>query len=359
MTFVLPSLRPTLTEPPSPGVIGARLFSPPPDSRRIGWIVDAGRDFPSAIRKQLLALDTWLTIRETPERLTTRGWNSYGPGDHREFKYLTPKKRLQADDLISSGLLVAKTVHLICSPARAQMVCYELRGGLDDRFPSSRTRFIWEPVPDLCTPEHRVEMYKTLKLMHVISPNHAELAGFYGIEDPIDINTPDTIVSLATKLVTAGIGPNGTGAVIVRCGKMGCLVSSRKRMNVWLPAYYQPEGEERQGNSDEDNDTNNGNKNKSSSPNAKDGDKSHPKVVDPTGGGNAFIGGLAIGLVRSGGNFVLAAAMGTVAASFAIEQIGIPTLSKKDGQELWNGVEVQGRLEEYRKKVEGMGIGLG
>lgn len=337
-------------------MIGARLFSPPPLSRNIGWIVDAGRDFPSAIRKQLLALDTWLNIRETPERLTTRGWNSYGPEDHREFKYLTPKKRLEADDLISAGLLVAKTVHLICSPARAQMVCYELRGVLDDRFPSSRTRFIWEPVPDLCTPEHRVEMYKTLKLMHVISPNHTELAGFYGIEDPIDISTPDTIVSLATKLVTAGIGPSGAGAVIVRCGKMGCLVSSRKRMNVWLPAYYQPEDEGTKENGDKGDDTKDG---KSSSPRAKDGGKSHPKVVDPTGGGNSFIGGLAIGLVRSGGNFVQAAAMGTVAASFAIEQIGIPTLSKKDGRELWNGVEVQGRLEEYRKRVEGMGISLG
>lgn len=309
-----------------------------------------------------MALDTLLKIRETPERLTTRGWNSYGPGDHREFRYLTPKKRLEADDLISASLLMAKTVHLICSPTRAQMVCYELCGGLEDYFANAGTRFIWEPVPDLCTPEHRVEMYKTLKLMHVVSPNHTELAGFYGIEDPIDISSPDTIASLAAKLVTAGIGANGTGAVVVRCGKMGCLVSSRKRMSVWLPAYYQPEGEGTNRNSDEGNDPKNGNRSKSSGngPRAKEGDKTHPKVVDPTGGGNAFIGGLAIGLVRNSGNFVLAAAMGTIAASFAIEQIGIPTLSKKEpGKELWNGVDVQGRLEEYQKMVEGMGIYLG
>lgn len=187
--------------------------------------------------------------------------------------------------------------------------------------------------------------YKTLKLMTVISPNHSELAGFYGIEDPLDISSPSTIASLATKLVTAGIGPNGTGAVVVRCGKMGCLVSSRKRMNVWLPAYY----------SSEDSGT------EESETGPKKGEKNHPKVIDPTGGGNAFIGGLAIGLVRSSGNFVLAAAMGTVAASFAIEQIGIPKLEKrggKDGGELWNGVEVKERLEEYKKRVEAMGISL-
>lgn len=348
-----------MTDPSFPAVVGARLFSPPPLSRNIGWIVDAGRDFPSSIRKDLLALDTRLNIRDTPERLTTRGWNNYGPGDHRAFKYLTPTKRLEAGDLISTGLLVAKTVHLICSPSRAQMVCYELCG-LDDHISSAGTRFLWEPVPDLCTPEYRIEMYKTLKLMHIVSPNNAELAGFYGLEDPIDINMPETIVSLATKLVTAGIGPNGTGAVIVRCGKMGCLVSSRNRMDVWLPAYYQPKDEGTKEDGDEVNCTKDGNRNKGgSSPHAKDGDTSHPKVVDPTGGGNAFIGGLAIGLVRNSGNFVLAAAMGTVAASFAIEQIGIPVLSKRRGRELWNGVEVQDRLEEYRKRVEGMGISLG
>lgn len=54
---------------------------------------------------------------------------------------------------------MAKTVHLICSPTRAQMVCYELCGVLEDRVSGGGTKFIWEPVPDLCTPEHRVEMF--------------------------------------------------------------------------------------------------------------------------------------------------------------------------------------------------------
>lgn len=125
-------------------------------------------------------------------------------------------------------------------------------------------------------------------------------------------------------------------------------------MNVWLPAYYQPE------KSTEDMGQNEANESGTTSrEQAREQAKSHPKVVDPTGGGNTFIGGLAIGLVRSGGNFVLAAAMGTVAASFAIEQIGIPTLVKERGRELWNGVEVQERLEEYKRRCEGMGINFG
>jgi hypothetical protein len=30
--------------------IGARLFSPPPRSKSVGWIIDAGTDFPDELR---------------------------------------------------------------------------------------------------------------------------------------------------------------------------------------------------------------------------------------------------------------------------------------------------------------------
>ncbi|KAJ8105637.1 hypothetical protein ONZ43_g7348 [Nemania bipapillata] len=67
------------------------------------------------------------------------------------------------------------------------------------------------------------------------------------------------------------------------------------------------------------------------------------KVVDPTGGGNTFLGGLAIALARGKG-LEEAAAWGSVAASFAIEQIGMPTLGyDDDGRETWNGVRVDER----------------
>lgn len=56
------------------GIIGARLFSPPPRlSKTLGWIVDAGSDFPERIRSEIERWNTSLVIRETPERLTTRG----------------------------------------------------------------------------------------------------------------------------------------------------------------------------------------------------------------------------------------------------------------------------------------------
>ncbi|TEA10368.1 Protein MAK32 [Colletotrichum sidae] len=61
-------------------------------------------------------------------------------------------------------------------------------------------------------------------------------------------------------------------------------------------------------------------------------------VVDPTGGGNTFLGGLAAALTR-GKTVEEATVWGSVAASFAIEQVGVPTLTRnEEDQELWNGV---------------------
>jgi hypothetical protein len=63
--------------------LGARIFSPPPKSNSVGWIVDCGSDFPSELRQFISQWQTGVVIRETPDRLTTRGWNGYGEHEHR------------------------------------------------------------------------------------------------------------------------------------------------------------------------------------------------------------------------------------------------------------------------------------
>lgn len=63
--------------------LGARIFSPPPKSKSVGWIVDCGSDFPTELRDVIARWDTGAVIRETPKRLTTRGWNGYGKNEHR------------------------------------------------------------------------------------------------------------------------------------------------------------------------------------------------------------------------------------------------------------------------------------
>lgn len=81
------------------------------------------------------------------------------------------------------------------------------------------------------------------------------------------------------------------------------------------------------------------------------------RVVDPTGGGNGFLGGLAVGLAR-GQEVVEACAWGSVAASFCIEQVGVPVLTSPmddKGVELWNGESVMERLATYEAKLNGKG----
>lgn len=68
-------------------------MSPPPLSRSVGWIVDCGSDFPDQARETIKHWDTSCLLRETPHRLTTRGWNGYGDNEHRGKITIFPPHR--------------------------------------------------------------------------------------------------------------------------------------------------------------------------------------------------------------------------------------------------------------------------
>lgn len=295
--------------------MGARLLSPPPASTSIGWILDAGTDFPDSLTSTIATWNTAALVRARPA-LTTRGWNGYSGNEHRSFRYLTEKKRLTADDL-TPELLSAKSFHLICSPERT---IDQVDGILDRRreqLGTDRTSplFIWEPVPDLCTPDELARTYAALKYVDVVSPNHDELAAMVGFQHGDHVNR-QAVEDHAQRFLDQGIGRERKGAVIVRCGAVGCFVLSRTARK-WLPAYHTESS----------------------------------KVVDPTGGGNAFLGGLTVGLVRTNFDVVEAARWGNVAASLAIEQVGMPQLDPSD-PERWNGTNVMERLAEYQERTK-------
>lgn len=233
------------------------------------------------------------------------------------FKYLTPKKRLTHEDL-SPSLLRSKSIHLICSPLRCIDLVQgvkALRKALDSHLPDPL--FIWEPVPDLCVPSELENTIKALGYVDVISPNHAELASLFSVDantatGEADRQRLEDCSSRLLESVGKGKQSEKPRYVVVRSGKDGCCVASEDGTSTWLPAYHR------------------------SSP---------QKVVDPTGGGNGFLGGFAVGLVRTG-NVATAAIWGNVAASFCIEQVGTPTLTTDEhGQERWNGVVVSERLD--------------
>jgi sugar/nucleoside kinase (ribokinase family) len=189
-----------------------------------------------------------------------------------------------------------------------------------------RPIIIWEPVPDLCIPQELANCREALKFVDVVSPNHEELRAFYDeprfAEPGFCITFDDGEVNKgAVETFALGflnMGHDGL-SVVVRCGKAGCYAVQRK-VSVWVPAYF--------------------------------GDPESKRVVDPTGGGNAFLGGLGIALA-TGEDLAHAAISGSIAASFAIEQVGVPTLSMgEDGTERWNRESVMNR----RKTLQGRGI---
>ena len=296
--------------------LGARIFSPPPLSKSVGWIVDCGSDFPAELRRTIDAWNTSCLYRETPERLTTRGWNGYGANEYRAFKYLTSKIRLD-ENALTPQLLLSKCFHLICSPERCVSMIDGILGrrrGYDNEV--KHPIFVWEPVPDLCTPEELENCMKALQRVDYVSPNHEELAGFYGAQGNTDDGVDRPLIEKCSRdWLDSRARDSKLKAIIVRAGKEGCYVANDTR-NSWIPAYHQ------------------------------DG----KRVIDPTGGGNAFLGGLAIELAR-GSSVTDAAIYGSVAASFAIEQVGVPVLSSgSSGKEEWNGESAANRVEELRRR---------
>jgi len=81
-------------------------------------------------------------------------------------------------------------------------------------------------------------------------------------------------------------------------------------------------------------------------------DGAEGRVVDPTGAGNAFMGGLGAAL-DDGKDVLEGIIWGSVAASFTIEQDGLPHLTVSSvGRELWNGQDPWDRVEEMRERLK-------
>ena len=122
---------------------------------------------------------------------------------------------------------------------------------------------------------------------------------------------------------------DGGGAVVVRVAEHGCFVVERGKTAVWVPSYYAPLSQEKE-----------------------PGDQDGRRVIDPTGAGNAFLGGFAVGLAETE-SLVEALMYGAVSASLVVEQVGFPRRGVRGGvgNEVWNGVDVRERLKTFAEKV--------
>ncbi|KAI4257700.1 MAG: hypothetical protein LQ352_001540 [Teloschistes flavicans] len=315
--------------------LGARLFRSPPASSKVGWVVHQGHDFPPKIKDRIRSWNTDCLFVQTPERPTTRAYNRYEAGGYRSFHYSNEKVRINEDSL-TAAQLTSKTYHLLCSPDR----CIDLVQGISNRRkdlardPRSDEQvikalmedpvFVWEPMPDLCKPSELQKCLDALEYVDVMSPNLDEFCSLLGISIDLDVPSGWDLMRQKCKELLGSVVGGSKIAVVVRLGAKGCYVTQCGR-DLHLPAYHEQDTKHR--------------------------------IADPTGGGNTFLGGFCIGFVQSpdanrADRFEEAALYGTVAASFAIEQVGVPVLTHSaTGEESWNNVTVKQRLDEYERKV--------
>ena len=245
------------------------------------------------------------------------------------FRYLTAKKRLEQADLTDHEVCAA-SFHMVCSPLR----CLELVKSIKKR----RGRVecvalpivVWEPIPDLCIPEELNNLQSAAHHVDLISPNGDELAQLF-VETNVHRSRLEMVHALVAKVEAKSRPP-----VVVRDGADGSHLYCGD-LQLHFRAYHQ----------------------------------TSEKVVDPTGGGNTFLGALAIGLtgqVRPDSfekhgltfpelvpgegpglrlkQYVLAVVHATIAASFAIEQVGVPRMDPVR-EDCWNSQMYRDRFDEY------------
>ncbi|KAJ7591301.1 Ribokinase-like protein [Mycena floridula] len=281
--------------------VGCRIWLAP---EQIGMIIDRGSDFEFQSQLEEYGKDMW-TFRDQPTG-TTRALNSY-KGDFREFEYLTPRIRITPLDMRGTKMERAEFLHFICSPSRASEIMAEVQQ-VEGWHPTT----IYEPIPDRCVPEELPALIKILPLVSILSPNAEEALKLLSMSFD---NTKPPIEDAAQQLLALNADK---GCVIIRSGSLGAFVLTKAGGGRWVDAYWNDAA----------------------------------RIVDVTGAGNSFLGGLAAGLILTKGDVYVATAYATVSASFTIEQCGLPRISKTEGGfTKWNDDSPERRLKELQSRT--------
>ncbi|KAK3672200.1 hypothetical protein LTR78_007953 [Recurvomyces mirabilis] len=299
--------------------LGARLFLPQ-DPQSVALVFNAGHDFPEAVIELFRGWSVEMMVEQNLDKPSSRGLVFYeqANANRKGFQRLTEPMPVTISDLgehpaylQSQAFHFFGTAEYIEEQVTNLLRCRTETASKD--ISSSQPLLVWEPHAKSCLPETLQQHVRAVRLVNVFSPNHEELHRFFG--DSLPFNK-QVVEEEAQVFVDAGIGPTGDGCMVVRAAGSGCLLMSRSLPPTWMPSYY---------------------------------DSNSEKVVDPTGAGNAFLGGFMIGF-QATGLYKEAACYGQVAASFMLEQIGLPSCVGNGVSERWNGENVQERLGKYRRR---------
>jgi sugar/nucleoside kinase (ribokinase family) len=229
---------------------------------------------------------------------------------------------------VDTPLLESQIFHLQVTPEQLEEQLPQLSSLRRENGILEAPVIVWEPLSSSCTPQNLPAFLKAARLVEVFSPNHIDLIRMCESKVPEGFSRRQ-VEDCVQLFLKAGVGYSGNGYVVIRAGAHGSLLaygSDEMSEMRWFPAYY------------------------NSQRSKVEGPDWLAKVKNPSGAGGAFIGAFCVGLVETG---IPAEAMkyGTVGASFAVEQNGLPRrTSMHNIIEEWNYEGVRGRLEKYRMR---------
>ncbi|KAI8665873.1 PfkB domain-containing protein [Fusarium keratoplasticum] len=301
--------------------LGARIIRSQFTSTSIGCLILAGYDFPESVVE---TLNTWglaLQVMRLPDKPSTKGLLQYKDDNFglKDFQYVAPP--LQPwPSVLDTSTLNAQSFHFLAAPDNLVKHVRLLSSLRKDHGLQRQHLIVWEPAPLFCNKEHLESHLQACCFIDVFSPNHLELKALvHGKSETTSPFSRELIQEYAQVFLNAGIGREGRGVIVVRCGEHGCLTMT-KDVSFWLPSFYA---------------------------------SASPQIVDTTGAGNAFLGGFTVGL-QATCDLREAAVLGTVAASFALEQIGLPkhVAASTLSAERWNGARVASRIAEFKERLQ-------
>ena len=240
-------------------------------SKHLGIVASVGKDIPETHLDQIRNIGVDLEgLMIWKDWATRRAWQIIELDDRRfEITRMDPNR--DANTLVNINKIPASYFHargFHVHSDESKEYFYEVLTTLRRQNPSSK--IVWEPTPFIL-PFDPPKMEIWLKLVDVFSPNMEEAKSITGLSDI------EGMVKLLFKW--------GAHSIIIRNGNAGSLVYSSVDQGWRIPTIP-------------------------------------TRVVNVTGAGNAYCGGLLVGL-GEGLSLEEAALRGAVSASFELEQFGI------------------------------------
>jgi len=247
----------------------------------VGLVGGIGHDFPVGARRWLegMEIDT-AGLRCFPQHASLRSWQVFD-WDGRRTQVWRTRGQAVSDQLalrfedLPLSYQTARAFHLGVHPESPDLaMIHALR--------ANGMMVSVEPFKHAGRPLPAAELQALVAAGHVFSPNQYEAE---------TMTSPGEPLTLIRRLVDAG-----SEIIAMRLGEQGSILHRADTGETWhIPAFATP-------------------------------------VVEPCGAGNAYCGGFLVGWVQTG-DLRMAGLYGAVAASFLVEQVGLPPVGPDYRQE--------------------------